>query len=404
LERDVKVEGGVIREIGKGLEGDEPFDARGFVIVPGFINAHTHLSMSLFRGAGDDMPLHTWLNDRIWPLESALTYDDCYWGSLFGIVEMLKTGTTCFNDMYFHMDATIKAVKETGIRAAITHAVIDLGDEGKAREELKESSRIHALCQHEDRITYMMGPHAPYTCSEGFLRQIKDYARSHGIKTHIHLSETAKEVEDMDSERSMTPAAYLDSISFLDEDTICAHGVHLTPEDISLVSARGSSIVHCPQSNLKLSSGIAPVPQMRSAPIGVALGTDGAASNNSLSMIQEMKCAALIHKLQGATMLPASAAFSMATKDGGDALGLPVGELAPGKKADMVFIDRDHFSMRPPHSLLSNIVYSLQEEAIRHVMVDGTFVLVDRELTTIDEAHVVEKACEHAKALVERIA
>ncbi|RZN49486.1 amidohydrolase [archaeon] len=403
VKRDIEIEGGVIRSLGTGLEGNDVFDARGFVIVPGFVNAHTHLSMSLLRGAGDDMPLHSWLNDRIWPLEASLSYDDCYWGSLFGIVEMLKTGTTCFNDMYFHMDATTRAVRETGIRAAITHAVIDLGDEKKAQTELQESSRIHRMCRDEKRISYMMGPHAPYTCSEAFLLQIKEYARAHGIKTHIHLSETRKEVEDMEQERSVTPVGYLDSLSFLDEDTICAHGVHLTPEDIKLISSRGCSIVHCPQSNLKLSSGIAPLPQLLDAPIDIALGTDGAASNNSLNMIQETKCMALIHKLQGATEVPASTAFSIATRGGGKALGLPVGELTPGYNADMVFIDASHFSMRPSHSLISNLVYSLQEEAIRHVMVDGTFVLRDRELTMVDETSIIEKACEHANALVELI-
>lgn len=259
------------------------------------------------------------------------------------------------------------------------------------------------MCRDEKRISYMMGPHAPYTCSEAFLLQIKEYARTHGIKTHIHLSETRKEVEDMEQERSVTPTGYLDSLSFLDEDTICAHGVHLTPEDIKLLSSRGCCIVHCPQSNLKLSSGIAPLPQMLDAPIDIALGTDGAASNNSLSMIQETKCMALIHKLQGATEVPASTAFSVATRGGGKALGLPVGELAPGYGADMVFIDASHFSMRPSHSLISNLVYSLQEEAIRHVMVDGTFVLRDRELTMVDEASITERACEHANALVELI-
>ena len=400
---DITIADGTIQSVGEGQSREDVFDATGMAIIPGLVNTHTHLAMTLLRGAGDDMPLHQWLSERIWPLEGNLTKDDCYWGSLMGAIEMIKTGTTCFNDMYFHMDATIDAIAKSGMRASITHAVIDLGDEEKADSELKESARIERMCSDHDAITYMMGPHAPYTCSKAFLERIRDYASERALGVHIHASETQKEVQDSLSETGMTPIAYLDSIGLLNGRSVLAHCVHATKGDISIMAARGAHVAHCPQSNMKLSSGRAPVQQMLDGNVSVSLGTDGAASNNNLDMAQELKFMAIVHKLEAPTHVTSSQALSIATKGGADALGLPVGRIAPGLKADLVFIDLSHYSMRPSHDLVSTIVYSRNTGAIRHGMVDGRFLMRDGKLLTLDEAEICEKATEHALALVEKV-
>ncbi len=400
---DITIVDGTIRSVGTGAGDDEVIDASGMAVLPGLVNTHTHLAMTLLRGAGDDMPLQQWLSERIWPLEGNLTKEDCYWGCMMGIVEMIKTGTTCFNDMYFHMDATIDAALESGMRARITHAVIDLGDEDKAERELTESARIERLCSNHDRISYMMGPHAPYTCSRAFLERIRDYATERSLGVHIHVSETEREVQDSLSEHGMTPVAYLDSLGLLNERSVLAHCVHVTPQDRCIMASRGIHVAHCPQSNMKLSSGRAPVQGMLDDGISVSLGTDGAASNNNLDMAQELKAMALVHKLGSPTDVSTSAALRIATQGGADSLGLPVGRIASGACADLIFIDLSHYSMHPAHDLVSNIVYALNTEAIRHVMVGGTMIMQDRTLMGLDEEKICDKAAEHARNLVEKV-
>ncbi|MHC1598316.1 MAG: amidohydrolase [Candidatus Methanofastidiosia archaeon] len=403
VRRDIDVTNGIISSLGKEMSGGDVFDARNFILLPGFVNTHTHLAMTLFRGTGDDMPLHKWLEERIWPLEANLTTKDCYWGNMLGIVEMIRTGTTCFNDMYFHMDTAVQAIKESGMRACITQGMLDLGNKTKANTEMRESTRIQSICEEEPNITFMMGPHAPYTCSKEFLLEIKRYAQEHALRIHIHLAETQKEVQDIKKERGMTPVEYLESLSFLDENVVLAHCVHLTDSDISIMAKYGVSVAHCPNSNLKLSSGIAPVNNMVSAGINVSLGTDGASSNNSINMQQEMKSMALIHKLNDPTHIDAKTAFSIATKCGGQALGLNIGELSPGYAADILFINPLHYSMIPSNNIISNIVYSMNTEAISHVMINGKFVMLDGKIINLNEEKIYKKASEHAQKLVEKL-
>ncbi|MBN1785901.1 MAG: amidohydrolase [Candidatus Methanofastidiosa archaeon] len=402
LKSDISVVNGSIVNISKDIAGDETLDASGLVIIPGFVNTHTHNAMTLLRGVGDDMPLQEWLSEKIWPLEANLTYRDCYWGNMLGIVEMIKTGTTCFNDMYFFMDSLIEAVKDAGIRASLCHGLIDLFDEEKRDKDLKEAKRIHDLCRGEELISFCMGPHAPYTCSKELLLAVKEYAYENDIRVHIHLSETCKEYEDSMREHGMSPTEYMNSLSLLDENIMLAHCVHLSDNDIDIISRTGANVLHCPCSNLKLSSGIARVPEMVRSSINVSLGTDGASSNNGLDMQSEMKTMALLHKLGSPTNLPASTSFDIATINGAKALGLKCGAIEVGNLADLVFIDLDHYSMRPCHNIISNIVYSLRPGAIRHVMVNGSMVMEDRELTFIDEQEVYEKAEAQASRLVGR--
>ncbi|HPR41636.1 MAG TPA: amidohydrolase [Candidatus Methanofastidiosa archaeon] len=393
---------GTIDDISKDLDGKDAIDASGLLVLPGLVNTHTHTAMTLLRGVGDDMPLQEWLADKIWPLEANLTYDDCYWGNLFGMVEMIKTGTTCLNDMYFFMDSLVEALKKTGMRGSICHGIIDLFDEEKAKRELKESLRIHELCKGEDLITFCMGPHSPYTCSKELLLSVKEYANENDIKVHIHTSETRKEYDDSISAHKMSPIAYLDSLSMLDSNSLLAHCVHLSDDDIGILSRTGANVLHCPCSNLKLSSGTARVPSMLDRSINVALATDGASSNNSLDMQSEMKTMALIHKSGSPTNLPADKAFQIATLNGARALDANCGEIAKGRCADLMFVDPKHFSMRPGHNPMSNVVYSMRPEAIRHVMVNGQMLMEDRNILVLDEDKVLEKADQHAEKLVDR--
>jgi len=399
---DISVNNGLIDKISKGLEGQDVFDARGMVVIPGFVNTHTHNAMTLLRGAGDDMPLQEWLSEKIWPLEANLSFDDCYWGNLLGLVEMVKTGTTSFNDMYFFMESLIKALGKIGMRASICHGMIDLFDENKAKKELKESKRLHELCKKEDNLTFCLGPHSPYTCSKELLFSAKEYANENGLRIHIHLAETKKETIDSGNAHGMTPVEYLDSLSLLDERALLAHCVQMTDSDIGILSKRNANVLHCPSSNLKLSSGMARVNDMVEEGVNVSLGTDGASSNNSLDMASEMKTMALMHKLGSPVHLPAKTSFDIATINGAKALGLSSGSIGLGKNADLVFIDADHHSMLPHHNILSNIVYSIKPDAIKHVMINGKMVMRDRKIIGVDEQQIYEKANEHAIKLVEK--
>jgi len=247
-----------------------------------------------------------------------------------------------------------------------------------------------------------MGPHSPYTCSRELLISSKEYADENDINIHIHLSETRKEIEDSLEAHDMTPVEYLDSLSFLDSKTMLAHCVHLTDDDIKILSDSRCNVLHCPCSNLKLSSGIARVPDMLERSINVSLATDGASSNNSLDMQSEMKTMALIHKMDSPTTMPAPMALRAATENGARSLGLNCGEIEVGKLADLIFIDPDHFSMLPKHNPISNIVYSMRPEAIRNVMINGNFVMIERRIMGVDEQRILEKAKHHAQKLVDR--
>jgi len=399
VKRDIEIEGNKIVRIGKNIEG-ESYNAEGKLILPGLVNTHTHLAMTLLRGYADDLPLNEWLENYIWPAESKLKGEDVYYGSLLGIVEMIKSGTTCFNDMYFFMDKTADAVVESGIRGVLSHGCIELSDPKKGEREIKESLRIMKICEKNDRTEFMFGPHAPYTCSKEFLMKIKDLADKYKKYIHIHVSETENEVKDIEKQYKMRPMEYLED--FLNENVLIAHAVHLTEKEIKMLKEKNVKVSHNPVSNLKLSSGIAPVPELLKNDILVSLGTDGTASNNSLNIFEDLKIMALIHKLKDPKNLNANECLKIATENGGKALNLKIGKIEEGYFADLIFIDLRSASLNPEHNLISNIVYSMDTESIKDVMVDGKFVMQNRKIITLDEEKIIEKTEEIAKDLVNR--
>jgi len=402
------IDGQMIQEVnaGKAPDGtyDRVIDGRNKVLMPGFINTHTHAAMTLLRGYADDMPLMEWLQNKIWPMEAKLTASDIYWGSMLAILEMIKSGTTTFNDMYFKMAETARAVEETGIRAVLSRGLIGVGPEADSglqeSRELVEKWHLAA----EERIHFMLGPHAPYTCPPDYLKRVVSLAEEMNIGIHIHLAETRWEMEDMQKQYGKTPVELMESIGLFNLKTIAAHCVHVTDNDIFILKKNNVGIAHNPESNMKLASGIAPVPEMLASGIPVALGTDGASSNNNLDMLQEMRSCALLHKVNSMnpTVLPAYQALEMATANGAKALNLDneTGRLQAGLKADMILLNLGESHMIPVHDVLANVVYSAQASDVDTVIIDGTVVMENRKIITFDEEEVLNQAARAAARLV----
>ena len=400
----IHVEGSRIEEIGRKREADVTIDGRGKALLPGLVNTHTHAAMTLLRGYADDMDLQEWLSTKIWPAEARLTPEAVYWGTKLACLEMIRSGTTCFNDMYFHMDYAAKAVAETGIRGVLCEGFIDLFDPDRAEKELRTTRKVVRIIEamRNPRIQPALGPHAVYTTSESSLLELIGDAEDHGYIIHTHMSETRSEVEETRKRVGKTPVAYLDSIGGLGEHVVAAHAVWVSDSEIRTLAERLVKVAHCPISNMKLAVGGAmPLAAMRTAGVPVSLGTDGAASNNNLDMFQTMKVAALLHKQ--ATSRPTAATarevFDMATAGGARALHLDAGEIAPGKLADLVLIDLRRPDLTPVHNLVSNLVYAATGDCVDTVICDGRVVMQDRRVA--GEAETLESATKFAAKLVE---
>ena len=404
---DVGVREGKIDLVGKaGEEGyDRVFDAGKYALMPGLINTHGHVPMTLLRGVADDVPLMEWLQDKIWPLEAKLNADRVYWGSMLGIIEMLKGGTTTFTDMYFLEDEIARAVEESGIRSVLCQGVVALapGFEGKLASSQQFVKNWHTKA--EGRITATMAPHAPYTCPQPFLGQILDAAREVDIPLQIHLSESPGEVKDSYDQYGKSPVEILEESGMFNLPVLAAHCVNLNDNDIDILARYDVRVAHNPTSNLKLGSGIAPVPAMLAKGITVGLGTDGAASNNNLDMLEEIRLTALLHKgyHNDPTLVSAPKALEMATSMGARALFLDqeVGIIKQGMKADIILIDLDRPHLTPRHNIEAHIVYSAQSSDVSLVMVDGKILVEDGELTTIDEEKVLFEAARCAREMLE---
>ena len=382
---------------------DQRIDATNHLVIPGFINTHTHAAMTLLRGYADDLPLMEWMETKIWPLEDKLGAEDIYWGSMLAIVEMIKSGTTCFSDMYFFMDQTAKAVEETGIRAVLSRGMVGVGPQADTAIEESRALVSEWSGRGDGRITFMLGPHAPYTCPPEYLQKVMQLADELKVGLHIHIAETKGEFENIKQTYGRTPVAHLESLGLFNYPTLGAHCVHLTEEEIDILARYKVGVAHNPESNMKLASGIAPVPQMLKAGISVGLGTDGASSNNNLDMLQEMRSCALLHKVNQSdpTVLPAYQALEMATVNGARALRLEnTGTLAAGQKADVILVSLKEAHMIPRYDLIANLVYSAQASDVQTVIINGKIIMQDRVIKTFDEAEVLEQAKKTAQRLV----
>ena len=395
----LRCEGETIVAIGRdiaALPDDETIDAGGALLVPPLVNGHTHAAMTLFRGSGGDLPLMPWLEERIWPVEAKLDADDVYWGARLACAEMIRGGTTRFWDMYWHPEATARAIEEAGIRAAIGAPLFDANG---SFEELRDSAHrsLEALAQSGPLVTPALAPHAIYTVSEEALRWIGELSAERDLPVQIHLSETEREVQDCLAEHSERPAHYLDRLGLLSERAILAHGVWLDPEELALVAERGATVVTNPAANMKLAvGGVFPHPAARAAGVKVGLGTDGAGSNDSLDLLADLKLFALAQKHAAGDPTAIDAAEAWAVATGARAPLLGATPLEPGAPADFLLLRRDTPELGIG-DLASDLVYAASGAAVDTTVVAGRVLMRGGEVPGLDE--IVANAAERAHRL-----
>lgn len=397
----VLIENGRISAVAAGeleVADAEVTDAEGMFLLPGLVNTHTHLPMSMLRGFADDLPLHEWLVEHIFPAEARLvTPENVRIATRLAFIEMIKSGTTCFNDMYFFEDCIAEEARKAGIRGVMGESVIDFATASfrTVDEGLDRCEALIRKWQGDPLIHPSVCVHAPYTCSPETLMRAKGLADRYGRLLQIHLAETRKEVEDITARTGLPPAEYLSSIGLLDRNVIAAHCVWLNPKEIGLLAQSGTSIAHCPKSNLKLASGIADTDTYLKAGINVALGTDGAASNNSLDMVEEMRFAALLAKVvrYDPEAVKARTALQMATINGAKALGIGdlTGSVETGKRADLILVHADASNMLPVYDEYSAVVYAMNSKNVRSSMVEGEWIMRNRTLCHVDKENTLEE-------------
>jgi 5-methylthioadenosine/S-adenosylhomocysteine deaminase len=371
----------------------------GHALIPGLVNAHTHAAMALMRGLADDLPLMRWLQEHIWPVEAKhVSPEFVKDGTLLACAEMLRGGVTCFNDMYFFPEAALEAAQQAGMRAALGLIVVEFPSAyaSDPQQYLAKGLALRDRWRDDERVSFCLAPHAPYTVSDATFRRVAQLAAELELPVHVHVHETADEVERSLAEHGRRPLARLDALGLLGPGLIAVHAVHVTREEIDTLARHGSSVAHCPSSNLKLASGMAPVAPLLAAGVNVALGTDGAASNNRLDMFEEMRLAALLAKAAGgdAEAMPAHAALRAATLGGAVALGAEarLGSIETGKAADLVAVALDDVALQPVYDVVSHLVYACGREHVTDVWVGGERVLRDRQLTRVDVADLQGRA------------
>ncbi|NQY27206.1 MAG: TRZ/ATZ family hydrolase [Piscirickettsiaceae bacterium] len=366
-------------------------------IMPGLINNHTHSPMSLLRGLADDLPLMTWLNDHIWPAEKKWVSDAFVEaGSELAIAEMIRGGTTCFNDMYFFPDATARVVDQSGIRANLGMIVLEFPSAWAANvdEYLHKGEQLHDHYRHHPRITTAYAPHAPYTISDSALESIIMNAEELDVPIHMHIHETADEIADSIKQYGIRPLERLKNLGLLSPRLIAVHMTQLTEQEIKWCGEANIHIAHCPESNLKLASGFCPIAQLKEVGVNITIGTDGAASNNDLDMFAEMRQAAILAKAvaQDASAIPAHTALEMATINAAKSLGIDkiTGSLAKGKAADIIAVDFSNLESQPCYDVISQLVYATGRHQVTDVWVEGKQLLKDRELTTLHSSKIIQ--------------
>jgi len=401
----ITIKGNIIEGITQGgnIPSDEHvIEGNGRIAMPGMLNCHTHVGMTLFRGYADDMPLMEWLRDKIWPLEDKLTYDIVYCASLLGILEMIKAGVTSFAEMYFFMDATAKAAAESGVRASLARGL--QGPDEHSDERLEENVRLYNEWNGagDGRISVMFGPHAVYTCSREYLEKVANVAYKLHAGVHMHLSETRQEVEGCIREHGISPIRLAYEAGLMQNRMIAAHCVYPQEDDIEIMKDNDVRVAYNPVSNMKLGSGFCPASMYIKEGIKLGFGTDGAASNNNLSVMKDMQFAALTEKgrLEDPSVMSAHTAIYTATAGGAAALGMnDVGALRPGMKADIVLLDIDGPHARPMYDPVSHIVYSAKDSDVDTVIIDGKVVMEHKDIKTID----AEKLYYEVERLVKEI-
>jgi 5-methylthioadenosine/S-adenosylhomocysteine deaminase len=406
---DLAIVNGVIVRVGDAAEGfgaDETVDATGHILMPGFYNAHTHAALSLLRGYVSDMPLDRWLNERIWPVEPLLTGDDVYWGASLAAAEMIRAGVVGFADHYFYMGRVAEVVAECGMRASLAWCAFG-GEDGEIGADLAGIARFVEEWKDaaDGRIHTMLGPHSPYTCEPVFLARTAAVAARLGVGIHIHVSETADQVELTRSLHGITPVELLELNGVFDVPVLAVHASELSRTDIGILAAHRATVVQCPMAYMKLGMPLAPVALLTEAGVPVALGTESAAGRGALDMLSEARQAALLRKFVGrdASLMPGDSALRAATQVGARALGFgQSGEIAVGRRADLILIDATGPHMRPQHDLVANVLYSAQPGDVTDVMVDGRWLMRKRSLLTLDEECIMAEAERRGMALLSR--
>lgn len=404
-------EEGLIEAAGPGAGADfrgsaeYRIDGSGCIALPGLANCHTHAAMSLLRGYADDMPLQAWLGEKIWPVEACLTGDDVYWGTRLACLEMIRTGTTVFKDMYFFMEEAARAAGDAGLRAVLAYGFIDLGSEEKREQEIRATRQFvsHVRSLANPLIRAAVGPHAVYTVSREGLQWLAEFSGEEEIGIHVHLSETEQEVADAVRIMGKRPPAILDECGILTPRTVAAHCCWLDREECALLAARGVSVAYNPASNMKLAVNRAmPYPWLREAGANVCIGTDGCSSNNNHDLFEEMKIGALLQKFawNSPTLMPAGEMLAAATTGGARALRLGTGTIKPGAPADIILVDRHAACNTPLHSISSNMVYSCSGSAVRTTICNGRILMLDRYIP--GEEEVLAAASAAAAGLVRR--
>ncbi len=397
-ETNIYIEGSRIKSIGAEPEGfcaDQTIDGKDRLAIPGLVNCHTHSYMSFMRNVADDLSFMDWLFGTIDPIEQQMTDEDTYWGACLAIIEMMKSGTTCFNDMQMNIHQTTRAVKESGMRAVISRGLVGSGMDEGGQMRLRQAYEERDAARDCDRLTFMLGPHAPYTCDEAYMRIVSEEAKKNRMGIHVHLSESESEIQQIQEKYGCSPIEMADRNGLFDVPAIAAHCVQITEKDMEILKRKNVSVVTNPASNMKLGNGFAPVPAMLEKGINVCLGTDGAASNNSLNMFHELSLLTLIHKGVERTpqCISAREGFRIATINGARALGLEkeTGSLEEGKKADIAILNLNNPSLTPRNNLLAGLSYSANGSEVETVIIDGKITMKDRKILTMDESLVYKK-------------
>ncbi len=396
---------GTVDSIQARFHGRRILDVRGCVVMPGLINGHTHAAMTLFRGLADDLPLMDWLHQHIFPAEQKLNEDRVYWGTLLACAEMILSGTTTFCDMYLFEHMVARAARKAGMRALVGEVLYDFPSPhyGDIEDGLRFTESLIGDWAGDPLVRIAIEPHAIYTCSPDLLRRCDEIARRLHVPLIIHVSENEAEVQQVQSLYGCRPVEHLERLGMLGPHLIADHCVALNERDMELLASRSAHVIHNPESNMKLASGVAPVPALLEGGVNVALGTDGCASNNNLDLFGEMDSCAKLHKVMALdpTVVPAPAVLRMATRNGAKALGFEgrIGELAPGMWADIIVVDFDRPHLTPLYEPVSHLVYAARGSDVRHSIIHGRVVMEDRKLLTLD----VEEVMDHVRAIARSI-